>query len=91
MTMPAYSEWYHKRYDLTLNVLDTVIFIFIVFDDLKHFQKIRMIAHLCIKWYSLAKNILYKNEQIRYQLGSLATRLDYYFTLLYIEACTCTR
>ena len=39
MTIPAYSNWYPKRHDLTLNVLDTVVFIFIVlvFDDLKHF------------------------------------------------------
>ena len=70
MTTPGFSKWYPKRYDLTLNVLDKVVFIFFVYDDLKHFQKMRMIAHLCINWYSLARNILYKNEQIRYQLGN---------------------
>ena len=43
------------RHILTLNVLATVIFIFIVFNDFKHFQKIRIFNRLCIKCGSLAK------------------------------------
>ena len=58
MTIPAYSYGLPSRHVLTLNVLDTIIFLFTVFDDLKHFQKICMINHLCIQWDSLAKQYL---------------------------------
>ena len=57
MTIPAYSKSYPKKHVLTLNVSERVIFIFVVIDDVKHFQKICMIDHLCIKWGSLAKTI----------------------------------
>ena len=45
------------RHVLTLNVSATMIFIFIVtvIDDLKHFQEICMIIHICLRWGSLAK------------------------------------
>ena len=61
MTILAYSKWYSKGQVLTLNAFDTVIFTFIVFDDLTHFQKI------CLKRGFLLNNNLCKNEQIRYQ------------------------
>ena len=61
MTIPAYSRWYPKGYDLILNVLDTVIFKFIVlvFDDLKHFlENTHDRSSMSIKWYSLANQYL---------------------------------
>ena len=58
MTIPAYSKSYPQKHVLTLNVLERVIFISVVIDDLKHFQKICMINHLCIKWGPLAKQYL---------------------------------
>ena len=54
----AYSKSYPKRHVLTLDVWDRVIFVFLVINDLKHFQKICMINYLCIKWGSLAKHYL---------------------------------
>ena len=39
MTIPTYSKWYPKRQVLAFNVLAEVIVIFIIFDDLTHFQK----------------------------------------------------
>ena len=39
MTIPTYSKWYPKRKVLEFNVLAEVIVIFIIFDDLTHFQK----------------------------------------------------
>ena len=39
MTLPAFSKWYPKRQVIAFNVLAEMIFTFIVFDDLTHFQK----------------------------------------------------
>ena len=60
MTIPAYSKCYPKGQVLTLNALDTVIFTFIVFDDLTHFQKTCLINHGVL----LLNNNLCKNEQM---------------------------